>query len=252
MAGRKQHGFTIIEVSLFLAISGLMAAILMTGWTAKINQERYRDSVRSLHSFVQQQYNLVYNVENGRSGELDCASAVDPGVSGVNIPRGQDDCVLLGRYIAVTSDKSKGTQLEVSLIIGSEPSSAVDDLATPEHIFNNIYDVRTVGADVLPLSDASIDIAWMPWLTQEYHSGVYGPVKEMTLAILRSPATGAAYTYAAKTHVGKVSKLIKHANRNSDTAVCINSDAPFAGEFTQLVIRADASSQSAVETVAGC
>ena len=46
-------GFTIIEMMLFLAVSGAMAAGIMVGVGATVNAQRYRDATHSLVSFFQ-------------------------------------------------------------------------------------------------------------------------------------------------------------------------------------------------------
>lgn len=51
--GNKQKGFTIIEVILFVAISGLLTSMLMVGVSMSINRQQYRDSVQSYAGFCE-------------------------------------------------------------------------------------------------------------------------------------------------------------------------------------------------------
>ena len=44
MGAKTQNGFTIIEVMLFLAITGMLAAAILVGSGVAIGQQRYRDS----------------------------------------------------------------------------------------------------------------------------------------------------------------------------------------------------------------
>ena len=62
--GNKQKGFTIIEVILFVAISGLLTSMLMVGVSMSINRQQYRDSVQSYAGFLRNEYSKVVNVEN--------------------------------------------------------------------------------------------------------------------------------------------------------------------------------------------
>lgn len=99
----RQQGFTIIEVILFLAISGSLAALLLVGMGTAIQQQQYRESVQSFASFLRSQYSRVINVENSRPDSAVCPI---PGVeSGSSI--GQSECVVIGRYIR--SDNGEGS-----------------------------------------------------------------------------------------------------------------------------------------------
>ena len=59
--GNWQKGFTIIEVVLVIAISGLMAAGIMIGVSSSINRQQYRDSVQSFAAFLRSEYSKVVN-----------------------------------------------------------------------------------------------------------------------------------------------------------------------------------------------
>lgn len=92
----KQSGFTIIEVVLFLAISGLLAVGLMVGTGVAIQRQQYRDSVQSYANFLRNQYGQVISVENREGVDREC-----PLRAGTD-PRGRSSCVIVGRYIAAT------------------------------------------------------------------------------------------------------------------------------------------------------
>lgn len=141
MGVQDKRGFTIIEVMLFLAISGMLAATLLGGWGVMINTQRYKDSVRTLQTFLQQQYNLVYNVENGRSTKLLCDAVHGVREADAGAPRGQTDCTLLGRYIyisggnvrvagivgTVLDDAVLSAETDVEAILGSKPKIISED-----------------------------------------------------------------------------------------------------------------------------
>ena len=105
-------GFTIIETMLFLAVSGFLIMGILAGTGVSINTQRYRDSVVSLRSFLQQQYSDVSNVRN--------SSQTNPCLSSSG-NRGQTDCVILGRYVT-----SQGvSNLSVKNVIGTIPKPPV-------------------------------------------------------------------------------------------------------------------------------
>ena len=62
----KQKGFTILEVSLFLAISTMIFAAVMYGITASVARRRYNDSVNGIVEEIKNAYSAAINVENFR------------------------------------------------------------------------------------------------------------------------------------------------------------------------------------------
>lgn len=240
MGNQHQNGFTIIEVSLFLALSALLAVILLGGWTQMIDTQRYRDSNRTLQSFVQQQYNLVYNVENGRSGDYSCTNGnvSEDGVNGVE--RGRTDCVLMGRYI----DIQDGAMLRVSAIVGSEVDNdtSADDAASML-LRNPKTVVLTAG-----LTETEFP---MPWGATVVNPANEQP-RNIAIAIVRSPLTGIVHTYVNDYGGGSaptVQQIIQPANESSDTELCLEPGTNFAGGRMGIRINKYASSQSFVEAI---
>jgi len=92
-----RDGFTIIETMLFLGITGLLIVGILAGTGNSISIQRYRDSVTSLQSMLQMQYSNVENVSNNSVAAKSCGAKTSP--------RGQSDCVILGRFISTTDGK---------------------------------------------------------------------------------------------------------------------------------------------------
>jgi type II secretory pathway pseudopilin PulG len=178
MSTHQNHGFTVIEISLFVAISGLLAVGLLTGWSVAINSQRYKDSVDSLYAYMQQQYSFAYDVENGRKATLSCDSNSVIHDNG-STPRGQSDCVLLGRYIRITN----GSQFESFAVVGNEASDS-NSLSS--------YEPKVVEASI-GLSQAEFTIPWQAVATGNGDEND-SPLN-IGIAILRSPSTGTVYTY---------------------------------------------------------
>lgn len=261
MGTAKQRGFTIIEVTLFLAISGLLAVLLMTGWVTRVNTERYRDSVVTLQSFLQQQYNLVYNVENERSSELKCDSSAE--VTEGSEPKGQSDCVLLGRFISVETG-ADGTVLTVQPIIGYEdPTLVVQPTQTLGRLLSNEYQANARDIE-MGLSDTRLAVPWGAMIddSDKADGTKKSFAKNFSIAIIRSPLDGTAHTYTAKdtTDIKKVLGIdgggvgIDISTEDKDVKMCLDPGAPFSGGAMAVIIRAYASSQNAVttSTEAGC
>ncbi|MBP5674930.1 type II secretion system protein [Candidatus Saccharibacteria bacterium] len=66
MKKMKKKGFTIIEVALFLALSGAIFAMIMSGTASRIAKRRYTDAVNDLAEDLRNAYSAAINVENYR------------------------------------------------------------------------------------------------------------------------------------------------------------------------------------------
>ncbi|MEO5499501.1 MAG: prepilin-type N-terminal cleavage/methylation domain-containing protein [Candidatus Saccharimonadales bacterium] len=107
----RQKGFTIIEVMLFLAISGGLFFVVMRSTAGTISNVRNDDARESTLSYLQRQYNNVATNNVGRPlkpGERVTCSATkgqDITVSSVATAAGSSDtCVVLGVEIVTTSN----------------------------------------------------------------------------------------------------------------------------------------------------
>lgn len=243
MNTHNHRGFTIVEVMLFLAISGMLAVLLLGGWGIMINTQRYKDSTRTLQTFLQQQYNLVYNVENGRSADLDC----DP-VNGVREvasgePRGQTDCILMGRYIRIS-----GSNVTVYPVVGSEFNEA----SQPSDEASILASKPVKVEQDLRLTDVKLTI---PWQAEVVGKNGSTDIANYVVAVLRSPLTGRVHTYSlvlpdATQNPALDNALVNSSNEIDDVELCLDAGAPFAGGRRAVVIGAYASSQSFITVLA--
>ena len=67
MKTRNRSGFTIMEVSLFLALSGFLMVGLIASANMSVNRQRYSDSVNSVSDFLRGIYTDVLNVSNDKT-----------------------------------------------------------------------------------------------------------------------------------------------------------------------------------------
>lgn len=181
MTINSTKGFTIIEVMLFLAITGGLFAALMVGVNVGIVQQRYRDSGRSYQSLIQDQYARVLNTQNDREASLTC----NPDGSGnvddtTTIPRGTQgasECVILGRAIQI---KNSGQTVEASSVTGYDvPLSDTDDITA----------IRNYKPKLASFDMTSTDLDWGSSLKTTIQSGAQHP-SEAVILILRSPISG--------------------------------------------------------------
>ena len=123
--GRVQ-GFTIIEVMLFLALTGLMLVGALVGLGTNLARQRYKDSVQDVVTMIRNQYDYVTRVQiNTRTGSDMCeivagssATFID---TSTNIGRGRSLCDVYGVAIIFgleNNDPSSGSIIQSTTILG--------------------------------------------------------------------------------------------------------------------------------------
>jgi type II secretory pathway pseudopilin PulG len=233
MGKQTQSGFTIIEVMLFLAVTGLLAVGILVGSGVAIGQQRYRDSVNNLKSFIQQQYSEVTNVINGRGQNWDCSPSAEI-TEGSGQARGTSECVLLGRLIAIDDT---GTTITASNVVGyrtpGAPTAASDIL--------ELKDNYRLG--ISPIEQETEDVAWGAQVVRQKTTN---PMP-LSILIVRSPLSGTLFTFTKDNVQIDLNSMIAEANTSATKDLCINADAgTFVGRRMEVRIDPYAASQSAI------
>jgi len=115
----KWAGFTIIEVTIFIAISGLLLLVAFAGVSNLTNRTRFTDTMNGLQSFLQRQYGEIVSGTNIRSDNQGCAA-----MPSTKTGESNDTCLYMGRmirfsegstdiltYDVVSQAKASGTSL---------------------------------------------------------------------------------------------------------------------------------------------
>ncbi len=230
----KIAGFTIIETMLFLGISGLLVMVVLVGTGSAINTQRYRDSVTSLQSLLQQQYSEVANVINNTSVNT-CGSEN-------NIPRGQSQCVVLGRYITTKDD---GSTLIVRDVIG-QPIDINAEMKT-----DDVEVLKQYTLSVLPTADKNYTVEWGSLLKNT--NGTTN--SSLSMLILRSPSSGVIRTFINNTSVVADDKLTSDLLAAVPSALmvpaelCVQQSGLFTGSKMAVQINANSTNASGIETL---
>lgn len=249
MGIRSQGGFTIIETTLFLAVTSVLILAIIAGAGASLNNQRYRDSVESFKSLVQQQYTNLANVQNGRTDNWSCAAngTVTQGGPVTEI-RGQSNCFLLGKYMRI--DRGDVT---IYTLVGSQVATpGADDVAS-------LTTSYAINASTTEIEDRNLEwgseIAW----------ATAGPVdtngsqtpRQLGILFIRSPNSGQIYTFTSNTVPAKdavsrttINAMIVAGNAVPGQAarmVCIDSGGVFVDGGMGLYLTSYASSVNAVE-----
>jgi type II secretory pathway pseudopilin PulG len=218
MATVNMHGFTVIELMLFLGVTGALFAALMIGVQGNITQQRYRESVVDLSTYLQSQYSEVANTHNVRDNNLHCESSSDGTAVIVQQPdneilKGRGvPCVILGRAITIAEDTK---EIVVAQVIGIEPSdqAAVGDI-------ESLIAYKPQIADY-PDSKESEPVGWGSRITSSES-------KPASVLILRSPSSGLIKVYSSFGRLpgdNKLAPLITASAADSQLSFCVRSDS---------------------------
>ena len=216
----SKKGFTIIEITLALAVTAAMLVAFMATIAARISRERYSDTTKGFADALRKVYSEVENVENGRTGSISeqnkyctlagqAAALTDPN----NLPNpgnaseegygyvGRSGCAIYGKLVSFGENSSNdSTAYRVYDVIGRTiefRGSTVGDniLANLKGVYADIMSFvpdGTLGA--YSLKPAGAEYAYFPtwdaWL-----ENTKGEKFEGELLIIRSPVSGAVHTY---------------------------------------------------------
>lgn len=243
MGSSNKNGFTLIETMLFLAITGALVVAVLIGTGASINVQRYRDSVTSLKSLIQKQYSDVLNVQNQLSStNISCDNNAAVGTTGTTAPRGQSDCVIMGKYITIN-----GSDVTTSTVIGHASGVAASDLS-------DINLIKSYNLSTLP---SSVETSQLEWGVQvawpKSGSDAKSPQTPRSIAILvvRSPQNGQNYTFTGDDITVPLKSLVVAGANNPGQAqrtVCLASGGLTNNNDMAISIGAYAASSSDIES----
>jgi hypothetical protein len=222
---------------LFLAVTGTLAAAILAGSGIAISQQRYRDSVSSLKSYIQQQYSEVTNVMNDRDKSWSCdgLGSVSQTVPSGGEARGTSDCVILGRYMTIDAT---GTKLAASNVIGFRNAGATDAASDIAEITTNYK------LGISPIDAETDEVSWGAQVVKQKSS----TPMPLTVLVLRSPLSGSIMTFTADGIQTDLTTLVSGGNMEQKD-LCVNADAgSFVGNRMEIRIDAFATNQSAIQT----
>lgn len=239
MGIKTQHGFTIIEVMLFLAITGALAIAILAGSGVSIGQQRYRDSVNTFKSLIQEQYNETTNVVNSRGGNASCTNAVvvqPPDIVPTPQPRGTSECVVLGRLLTVADN---GIDLKMSNVIGYRTSTTAPVATTDINELKTNYRLG-----ISPIDSENGQVEWGAQIVKPKTT----TLQPLSVMVIRSPLSGSVMTFVKDGVQTDLDGLVVSGIISANKDVCINGDGgAFIGKRQAVRINAYASSSSAIE-----
>lgn len=238
MGSTYARGFTVIETMMFLAITGILVVGILYGTGTSINVQRYRDSVLSLQTTLQDQYSQVVNVRNevsleGLSCDTNAVVTVDPDAG--SAPRGQADCVVMGRYVRTLDSRT----LSLSTVVGYINPNAVTNT-------NDLQTLQLYALNTIPTSEEEYPIEWNAELQQ---AGGDMPLA-FSVLILRSPTSGIVRTFINPTvSMGSdtIDDLVDTAYLSQSLKACVDAGGLFGTNKMAVSIVPNATSATGVE-----
>lgn len=205
----RKRGFTLIEVSLFLAITGALFVAVTIGVQNSIFQQRFNDSVQNFEEFLRTAYAETMNVQNtgnGRSGEAIYGRLITfgekHGLSGERITDESVNNIYMYDVIGKIGDIGTGNVLSTLNNLSATVTIEKDGEVKPAGIIENY----------VPRWGAVIE------KTDEYKPFVGA------ILIVRHPNSGVAYTYVKNGETIEVNEMINNAN-GLGTSVSIDWEA---------------------------
>lgn len=243
-------GFTIIETTLFLAISALLVLLIIVGTGANLNIQRYRDAAESFKSLVQQQYADLSSVQNGRDKNWTCDSTATITEDGADDRlRGQSSCFLIGKYMRID-----GSDIAVYTVLASQKSSATQPDDVQAMLKNYSLNVSTESVENHQM-EWGTQIAWASDGKQDVKSPT--TPRQIGILFVRSPDSGQVYTFTsdsvpAKDSIGQSTfndLLVAGDSVPGQAArmICIESGGLFVNGDRGLYLSAFSSSTSSIE-----
>lgn len=182
MSGGSRQGFTVIEVMLFLAISGLLVMGILGGTGVAINVQRYKDATNSLFSYFQSQYDLTINTQNTHTNLVACADgSVTASATAVTVGSSLS-CFVTGRLITVSDN---GKRITAQWVYAARDAHQGDDDIT-----------ALTNAGLFTSSVADTPEVYTPeWGTRLNVPKQATSMDGWQLLIVRSPSTGTVRTF---------------------------------------------------------
>lgn len=105
---RNQHGFTLIEAALFLAVSSLLVIIALVGFGSSFRNVRFSTGVRDIQSNITSQLSAASLGEGAKDRPACSWESTNNRIifTGTSSDKGANqDCVIIGRVVGVYRDR---------------------------------------------------------------------------------------------------------------------------------------------------
>jgi len=242
----KERGFTIIEVAMFLAISGSLVLLTLGLWNM-VARQRFQDTMTTLRGTIQSEYEEVRTSINERLGDDNITNCENDGSASVMVGRsttGNTKCLVIGKLIQFAPG---GVDVNISYVVAKDgASSTYSDMGDEEALraisgagnllvignSSSSYNAKTGNSVVAP---KSVRMEWGGEFATNWTIPASGnPRQSNSLAILHSPVSSAVlvFSFATNSNVPTASGVLNlnNASVNQPLAIMVrNSQVGFRG-----------------------
>lgn len=210
---RYHSGFTIIETTLVLAITGLIIAVMLIGIGNSLRHQRYTDAVNQATDFFRGQYTGTTSTLNNRPPSESCdASGITTATSST---RGASECLLLGRIIRSADGENITVNQVIALRDPTDDSGAGDmsdrDLLTASQLHQG-NEIETYKPE---------------WGTRFQRPGT-SDAASFSLLVVRTPVSGSIRTFSSTSGTESIAGLLSNpAASQTDLRLCIDQTGFF-------------------------
>jgi hypothetical protein len=229
---RHSAGFTIIEVILFLTVTGVLTMSVFATSTVGINNQRYVDAVNTFKATVQEEFTNTTQVGNTRPKTAKCP--LSPATSQ---PVGASDCVVMGRLMTVDAN---GNILRSNLV-GLRPDVAP----------TSVSDIANIQSYTPTIDAVQQTTSTMNWGTVVKSGAV-------SIVIFRSPTSGNVLSFVHKGSVIASQHDLElfmndpaEFTNNTPRIICIDPSGWTVAETQAVIITPYAAGPSGVEQKTG-
>lgn len=229
MKKRVRRGFTLVEVSLFLAITGFLFIGIVAGVQGSMFQQRYNDSVQSFAEFLRSIYSQVANVESSRVGN-----------------GGQTDQAIYGKLVVFGEnfDLSGGATDDAVVYVYTVVGGAIGD-TNKDDALGSLADLKANvvtkkgGVDFLGIADQYFP-KWGAGIQTtdgwSNKSKSYKPFKG-ALLIVRHPNSGTTFTYVYEEKGDSLNENLKINEWIGASNMAANMPDPLGGLLNKFEVK---------------
>ncbi|MCL2038067.1 hypothetical protein FWG95_03650 [Candidatus Saccharibacteria bacterium] len=201
---KRQGGFTVVEVTMFLAISASLL-LLIVGLQALVARQRFQDSMTTLRTTIQSEYEEVRSGINTRLGTTGSGVCTN---GGAPVATGASKCYTIGKLIRFNPNS---TEMYINYVVattvpGDDPDDNAQRTDEEELRASTLYAVGAGTSPHISTPDAAakqqtVRMQWGSEFTKgfEIPDGDTSPQSNIKgLAILRSPISSAILVFAVR------------------------------------------------------
>ena len=207
---KSRLGFTIIEVSLFLAISGLLFAGIAAGSSLNVAKQRYNTAVDDYTEFLRRLYASTKDVQNehDKRGERRLCTVRSGTGSDVNAQEkvGRTECAIYGRIAVFNAetDNNDTSEHNDKIMVYDVIGDVIDhesDRTILKDVTDTLSALAAVHAEFLAFEkDGSVTYAgnatsYTPEWSSHIENENEGEYWSGAVMIVRSPIDGSVHTY---------------------------------------------------------